>query len=216
MDYKTKMWSIQYQIYRDNFGDNDENRFYNVFNKYFLNKNSSIIDIGCGRGDLINFLINKGFTNIIGVDINKDLWVYPKYRHLLYTQDIKDMNIINNADIIICQAILHHLPLNTTLKFIGQCKDILNNNGVILLSEPNNTFITKVLFYCLFTPLRYISKYTYYMSKIHKYEYEEWQKWFKNKDIILNKFKREGYNILLFNTMVHLYAVIKKEVNKNV
>jgi SAM-dependent methyltransferase len=40
------------------------------FRNLKINTNSSILDVGCGSGDLLAFLWNKGFSNLHGVDPN--------------------------------------------------------------------------------------------------------------------------------------------------
>lgn len=43
----------------------------NLFKKIKPNKNSRILDIGCGRGRLLKYLKEHGFNNLYGIDISK-------------------------------------------------------------------------------------------------------------------------------------------------
>ena len=77
LEYMTKkyiniIWEKDLDI--DTFVKNlDRNRYHRQLHHYwdkFLNipKDSEILDLGCGWGDILLFLKNKGFTNCYGID----------------------------------------------------------------------------------------------------------------------------------------------------
>ena len=100
-----------------------------------LNKNSRILDIGCGRGKIIGNLSSKiGLKKKpIGIDLvnHKD-----KDKRIDFKK--KDANIFfsNNKkkfDLILIKQSIHLLKINDIKKIINACKKSLNPKGMILI-----------------------------------------------------------------------------------
>lgn len=52
-----------------------------IFNDYTIEKNDILLDVGCGRGRIFNFLLSKGLKNkMIGVEIDKEIADFTKKR----------------------------------------------------------------------------------------------------------------------------------------
>ncbi len=62
-DARSVHWRTESQLYR-----------FNVLSEIDNLENASILDVGCGKGDLFGFLLAKGFRGSYeGIDINKNL-----------------------------------------------------------------------------------------------------------------------------------------------
>ena len=115
------------------------NRF--LLNQKKLNKNSKILDIGCGRGKIIGDL----YTNLnlrnkpIGIDIenhkdkNKNM-IFKKIDAMSFLLKTKE-----NYDLILIKQTIHLLKFSQIKKLINICKKRLNFNGkiIILSLDPN-------------------------------------------------------------------------------
>ena len=115
------------------------NRF--LLNQKKLNKNSKILDIGCGRGKIIGDL----YTNLnlrnkpIGIDIenhkdkNKNM-IFKKTDAIPFLLKTKE-----NYDLILIKQTIHLLKFSQIKKLINICKKRLNFNGkiIILSLDPN-------------------------------------------------------------------------------
>tara|TARA_Y100000992_G_C21255761_1_gene488417 strand:+ start:925 stop:1638 length:714 start_codon:yes stop_codon:yes gene_type:complete len=115
------------------------NRF--LLNQKKLNKNSKILDIGCGRGKIIGDL----YTNLnlrnkpIGIDIenhkdkNKNM-IFKKIDAMSFLLKTKE-----NYDLILIKQTIHLLKFTQIKKLINICKKRLNFNGkiIILSLDPN-------------------------------------------------------------------------------
>jgi SAM-dependent methyltransferase len=55
----------------------------------FCNKNNRILEVGCGTGRVIKYLLEKGLTNITGIDISDEM--------LLIARDKLDKHLNNNV-----------------------------------------------------------------------------------------------------------------------
>ena len=63
-----------------------------IFNGYFISKDDIILDVGCGRGRIFNYLLHKGLKNkMIGVEIDDEISTFTKNR----LQRYKNVEIVN-------------------------------------------------------------------------------------------------------------------------
>ena len=109
------------------------NRF--ILNQVKLNRNSRILDIGCGRGKILANLSNKLrlLNKPIGLDIenHKDKSkkiIFKKIDALSYVSKTKI-----TFDLILIKQTIHLLKKNQAIKLLSICKNKLNPNGKIII-----------------------------------------------------------------------------------
>ena len=114
---------------------------FNLFllKKKKLNKDSRILDIGCGRGKIFGSLSRKlRLTNRpIGIDpvLHKDVDRSIDFKNLNVFKFFK--NNQNKFDLIIIKQTLHFFNQNQRSKLIKACKNNLKKNGVLLILSLN-------------------------------------------------------------------------------
>ena len=106
------------------------------------NKNS-IIDVGCGTGELLSHLAIKfGEKNLLGLDISKTGLKIAQESFPNISFGLLEMNdlglqsraIQSSTNIVVCSEVLEHLENpEVTLKFIS---DILEFNGILIVTVP--------------------------------------------------------------------------------
>jgi len=115
-------------------------KYINSFNKFILkqvslDKHSRILDIGCGRGKILENLSNK--LNLINKPIGLDLenhkdkskkMIFKKIDALTYVKKIKF-----TFDLILIKQTIHLLKKKQAIKLLSICKSILNPNGKIII-----------------------------------------------------------------------------------
>ena len=102
--------------------------------KTLLNKNTKILDIGCGRANIISFLQKKyRFKNMaIGVDILRN-------RNIKKNISFKKSNAINllregrKFDLILIKQTIHFFSKNKLILLLNFAKKSLNPKGKILI-----------------------------------------------------------------------------------
>ena len=114
-----------------------------------LNRNSRILDIGCGRGKILGNLSNKLrlLNKPIGIDIenHKD-----KSKKIIFKK-VDAISFISktkiNFDLILIKQTIHLLKKKQAIKLLSICQNILNPNGkiVILSLEPKQNEIPAFL-----------------------------------------------------------------------
>ena len=106
-----------------------------VLKQVKLDKNSRILDIGCGRGKILGNLSNrlKLSKKPIGLDIenHKD-----KNKKMIFKK-IDALSFISKTkitfDLILIKQTIHLLKKNQVIKLLSICKDKLNSKGKIII-----------------------------------------------------------------------------------
>ncbi|MBN2482581.1 MAG: class I SAM-dependent methyltransferase [Candidatus Omnitrophica bacterium] len=141
-------------------GDNEGYREYRqgldqvMYEKYRLvldiaavKSGDTILDIGCGRGEIVYYCVQRG-AKTLGIDYSPDAIGIAQE-----TIDKLDESLRNNAkvcvadfteydfpdryDTILMVEVFEHLYDWQIEKFIGKLKDILKDNGKLIITTPN-------------------------------------------------------------------------------
>ena len=118
--------------------------YINSFNTFLLkkkklNKNSQILDIGCGRGKIFGDISKKLklLHKPIGIDpiAHKDVDKYIDFKN----EDVFDFFKTNKIkfDLIMIKQTLHFFNKNKRYKLIKVCKNNLKKNGVLIIFSLN-------------------------------------------------------------------------------
>lgn len=102
------------------------------------NKSASILEIGCGSGELLKTLKDRGFKNLFGSDILEPA------KHLLLEQGIKFQkgDIVKSFpfprqfEVIILNHVFEHL--SDPVKVLKYCKKHLKHKGKVIIVMPNS------------------------------------------------------------------------------
>jgi 2-polyprenyl-3-methyl-5-hydroxy-6-metoxy-1,4-benzoquinol methylase len=105
-------------------------------------KNSAILDIGCGEGALLAFLRDAGFTNLHGFDAS------PENVQLCHARGFPNVAQHDALELrrfaggrkfnfIFCLDLLEHLPKEAALGFIASLRERLDYRGYAVLQTPN-------------------------------------------------------------------------------
>ena len=93
-------------------------------------KKSSILDVGCGEGILVEKFRNMGY-NLRGMDLNYSSEYVKK-------GDITKIPFKNTEfDVILCLDVIEHLDFEDQKKALDEINRILKDNGTLLLAIPN-------------------------------------------------------------------------------
>ena len=110
--------------------------------KFFLKKDISILDIGCGTGGLLSFLRQHNYTNLQGIDYSEHSVHFSKLRNL----KVKKVNIDNidimfqyqQFDVIICNDVFYCLNKTQIINALQNIELLLKPYAIFLSN--NNAF----------------------------------------------------------------------------
>lgn len=105
------------------------------------NKNSSIVDLGCGIGALVKALTDAGFANTKGVDVSEEM---VKVAHTLGITQVQQGDVTtfleqnkNTFDIITGIDIIEHFTKDELVRLLILIKEALKPNGIAIFRTPN-------------------------------------------------------------------------------
>ena len=125
--------------------DLDLIRYNDVINRIeqFINKKSSILDIGCAKGGLLRTFKDRGYNNLYGIEPSEDAINHLK----TFGIDGKclslfEANKLNKKfDVVILTQVLEHIFDLERMKSI--LKDLLNEDGILYVDIPDGTSYIK-------------------------------------------------------------------------
>lgn len=104
-----------------------------------LKPEATILDLGAGTGRTYKYFHDKGF-NYIGLDFSKSMKdkafeLHGEFNYILDDMvNIKNHFIDNSIDAVFAVYSLFHLPTEDLKSVLLDIKDILKQNGIVLLS----------------------------------------------------------------------------------
>lgn len=132
------------EIYNNEFADyKDDFSFWEYWIKEL--KPKSVLEIGIGNGRLIN-LLSPFVEQYDGLELSPNIIKefkkkYPKFKGMIYNQDMKNININNTFDLIILpfNTFVYLYSLDDILNFFKGIKKISNDKTVIIIDISNPT-----------------------------------------------------------------------------
>lgn len=113
--------------------------FFSPFREVFSG-NCKTLDIGCGRGELVELLIENGF-DAYGVDIDAGMLNLCKEFNLPVIQRdaISELQALESSSLTLVSGIqiAEHLPLDVLEGIINESLRVLRPGGILLLETPN-------------------------------------------------------------------------------
>ncbi len=113
--------------------------------KHFANSNATVVDIGCGRGELLTVLKESGI-HAVGIDSNPSSIESLKERGFAaYCEDLSDFIERTPSSSVAAITMLHvieHLPFDLLLKTFSEIYRVLEPGGIFIAETPNSLNLT--------------------------------------------------------------------------
>lgn len=115
------------------------NPSYDFFSDMLAYENSTILEIGCGPGNIAKYILSKRSDfKLEGIDVSESMIALAKKNNPkadFKVMDCRDIHeLTTRYDGIICGFCLPYLSEGDSAKLIEDCKKLLNTNGVLYLS----------------------------------------------------------------------------------
>ncbi len=155
-DYLIRETSIHHQYY------------YSIWNKTMLGmlpkfKYKKILDIGCGTGEFYLDIKRSLRGKYLGIDLSPHMLALAKKKYKkieVIEADVEKLPFDDNQfDLIVGRGIFHHLP--NPQRGSKETRRVLKKGGLLLITEPTNNFMNKLLRKILY-------KYSSHFSSKHR------------------------------------------------
>lgn len=139
----------KYTIHYDRFkrADSEVKKVYDTQFGSLISGAESILEIGCGDGQFLQYCSNLGVQNLVGLELDEDLAKRArtnlKNRAKIITGDaVSIMNVIkknskHKYDVIVMIDLLEHIPKNKLGLFLRNCHKVLVQHGSLIIRTPN-------------------------------------------------------------------------------
>lgn len=140
-----KKWEMLSNDYLKNLEDNyHKSRFECILSLIPETKNKTILDFGAGTGILSDILIKKGVKSSLAIERNETLLNYGKKHYSNINFKLGDLyslkNIKTKFDLVICANVIAYFSNDEKDLFFKQIRNMINRNGFLIISEPNELF----------------------------------------------------------------------------
>ena len=119
-----------------------------IFFEYIKNKESKILDIGCGGGKFLNILSANNYCNTFGVEPDQQLIEgllaeFPEFKDRIKCSGATTLPFEDSFfDCVYFFNVMHHLQgMSEYRKAIDESHRVLRENGLLIMIEPCNAFI---------------------------------------------------------------------------
>ncbi|MGB3399453.1 MAG: methyltransferase domain-containing protein [Candidatus Deferrimicrobiaceae bacterium] len=130
-------------------------------------KEARILDVGTGHGQMLRFLLEKGFVRITGIDVSEGLMgeVRARYGHLVERLEVADAEEFlplhrGKYDCIVLVDMIEHLSEPKAASVLRASREALAPGGRVILRTPNMANL--------------LGNYSLHMDLTHRRGYTEW------------------------------------------
>lgn len=133
-------WNKMAQLYEDKFMNLDlYNDTYSTFCELIDSSNTSILEIGCGPGNITKYLLGRNQEFIIkAIDISEKMIKLAQKNNPnaeFEVMDCRDIHTIKSKfDAIVCGFSIPYISQSECSKLIADCNTLINEKGVLYIS----------------------------------------------------------------------------------
>lgn len=114
-------------------------------------KDRVVLDVGCWIGWYERFMVEKGCKFVVGIDLDRDALCKAKKSFSADRCEFVCVSAhklpfkLGGFDVVSMFDVLEHLPAGSEFDVLSEANKVLNTNGLLLVSVPNNHFLIKLL-----------------------------------------------------------------------
>ena len=101
-----------------------------------------VLDIGCGRGEVVNYCAKRGAKRVVGIDFSKDaIGIASEFNRdnsnvELIEMEAIDINFKNVFDVVFMLDVIEHIPDEEMQVIYPKVYSALKKNGMLILHTP--------------------------------------------------------------------------------
>jgi ubiquinone/menaquinone biosynthesis C-methylase UbiE len=192
-------WNRAFKVY---FGNNKRKirgitRTLKKMHINYLDKSAKILELFCGRGELLTVLNSWGYNNIFALDISKELIEDIEVKSKIIVGNSLNLSFKSHSfEVVIVNEGLHHLDSFSDISMqLKEIRRVLVNNSLFVFCEPRNSLFRKIAFRLVFSPLSKFVKRIQACRIIFEEEMKNYTNWIQNEDKIYPLLIANGFLI---------------------
>ncbi len=148
-DFREELYRRYSSTFKEHISKFDEKSITSMLGKYRyqylpilkqFNKDVRILELGCGRGIFLEFLINNGYKNVFGIDVSKEQIDIAKVQNL-NADEIGVLEYfksnIEKFDLIFAIDLIEHFHKDELIPLFEGIYNKLKNGGAFVFHTPN-------------------------------------------------------------------------------
>jgi len=108
-----------------------------------------VLDVGCGTGFLVGALLDHGYANVLGIDIDAGQSMTAQKFNMPVMHVVDTITWLRNRKsnyaLITCLDVVEHIPLVDQVRFVETMREALRPDGIFICTVPNanSSFATR-------------------------------------------------------------------------
>lgn len=161
-----------------------------------LDKDSCIVELGCGDGINLRIMQKLGYKNIHGLDNSKELLSLISGIQTILADACNTGLPADYFDVIFIDGFLHHLYSHEDC--FKEMRRILKAGGLLCFIEPRNSFMRKVLDWVTFSPFSNLTSLLRNRRISLKEEYDLYSTWSKVQNKLPVYLDKYGFKVVFW------------------
>lgn len=169
-----------YQEFKKSFGKDLEPRLKELIKFFDIKQGMRVLDIGCGRGEMVIFCAKKG-ASAIGIDYSEQAIKLAKLAQSKQPKKLKekiefqlmDAKILkfqdSYFDIVILTDVVEHLYPEELKMVFKDIKRVLVNKGIVIIHTAPNRFFNNIFYKFYSYPMSSLLVFLWNLFKRRKY-----------------------------------------------
>ena len=102
-------------------------------------RKAKIVDLGCGKGFVVQFLLREGYENVLGVDVSPEQVEFGKNLGLpvVHADALSFLRDNKGFDLVICTDLVEHLGKDEIVDLLRAIYDALAPGGSVIVRTIN-------------------------------------------------------------------------------
>ncbi|GMR25282.1 MAG: hypothetical protein BMS9Abin39_0568 [Ignavibacteria bacterium] len=148
-DFREELYRRYSSTFKEHISEFDEKSVATTLSKYRyqylpilkeFDKDIRILELGCGRGIFLEFLINNGYKNVFGIDVSKEQIDIAKAQ-TLNVEEIGVLEYLKSSnekfDLIFAIDLIEHFHKDELILLFEGIYNNLRNGGAFVFHTPN-------------------------------------------------------------------------------
>jgi SAM-dependent methyltransferase len=173
-----------------------------------LPRNTRILDVGAGDGNLFTTLRDVGFTEIWGLEYQPELAVlHPDRNRVVIASATGIPFATGSMPAVIVMDVLHHLTQEQLVDAFREIRRVLRTGGALFVCEPANTLFRRILTILLLSPLGRVSRFSRDKRAMVEQERDTLEPWLEEETALPYRISKGGFRLESFHRYwLHLYG----------